>query len=140
MASDRLVLDASYVLEAIVPTSAQWQDEALDMLDRIGSGDVDARVPWVFFAEVASFVTRRVRGRRLDIEYARDFLARIDGLGMHVDLTLDGAGQLFANAMSWNAGASDGLYIDAARRMAVPIATRDRGMITAARAAGVGVV
>lgn len=137
MASERLVVDASYLIEAIAPTSAQWQTDAFDLIDRIASGDVEARVPWLFFAEVAQVVTKRVRGRRTDPSDARDFLQTLDGLGMHVDLSLDGAGQLHAQAMRWNAGAYDAVYVDAASRMAVPIATRDRGMRAACKAAGV---
>ena len=35
MASEQLVLDASYVLEAILPTSGTWQFEAFDSMDAI---------------------------------------------------------------------------------------------------------
>lgn len=139
MASERLVLDASYVIEAILPTSKGWQIEAFDMMDRIAERDVDARVPWIFFAEVAALVTRKVRARRLAADDGREFLERVDALAMHVDLTLEQSAALHGAAMHWNCGAYDAVYVDVASRMAVPLATRDRGMAAAARMAGVQV-
>jgi predicted nucleic acid-binding protein len=139
MASERLVVDASFVIEALLPTSSEWQSEAFDLLDRIATRDIDARVPWIFFAELAAVVTKKTRSRRLDPQDASDFLERIDALGMHVDLTLEQSQSLHLAAMHWNCGAYDSIYIDAAYRMAVPLATRDRGMIAAARLIGVPV-
>lgn len=139
MATERLVLDASFALEAILPTSAAWQSEAFDLFDRIASQDVEARVPLLFFAEVAAVVTRKVRGRRLDDAEAAEFLLQLDALGLHIDLSLDGALQLYTQARQWQAGAYDAIYLATAKGMDIPIATRDGGMIAAARAAGVTV-
>lgn len=139
MASERVVLDASAALEAMLPSSEASRAAAVELLERIGSGDIDARVPWVFFAEVAYVVTKKRRAKVLSKEEAEDFLLQIDGLGLQVDLTLEGASQLHATAMQWNASVYDALYVDAAQRMAIPVATRDRGMVTACRAAGVEV-
>lgn len=140
MASERLVLDASFAIEALAPTTALWQRQAFDLIDRIASRDVEASVPWLFYVELAAVITKRVRGRRTDATDGADFLAMVDGLGLHLDLSIDGAGALHANAMRWNAGAYDAVYIDLATRMAIPLATRDRGMVTAARAAKVDVL
>ena len=96
-------------------------------------------MPLLFFAEVAAVVTRKVRARRLDADDAAEFLRQLDALGLHVDMTLDGALQLYAQAQQWQAGAYDAIYVAAARDMAIPIATRDRGMIAAAASAGVAV-
>lgn len=139
MATERLVVDSNYVLEAVLPTTEKWRREAVDLVERIASRDIDARVPWIFFAELTSVVTRRVRGRQLDPDDALAFLDRIDSLGMHVDLTLEQSGSLHGAAMLWNAGAYDAIYLDVAKRMAIPVATRDKGMIAAARMAGVDV-
>lgn len=139
MASERVVLDASAAIEAILPGSEASRVAAVELLERIGSGDIEARVPWVFFAEVAHVITKKRRARVLTKEEAEDFLLQIDGLGLQVDLTLEGTGQLHATAMRWNASVYDALYIGAAERMAIPVATRDRGLMTACRAAGVQV-
>ena len=139
MASDRLVLDASYALEAILPTSSQWQLEALALIDRIAGGDVDAQVPWIFFAEVAATVTRKTRGRQLDVQRARVFLETIDTLSLQVDAARHRSLAMHDAALRWHAGAADAVYLDLAVRLAVPVATRDRGMLTAARSAGLAV-
>lgn len=111
MATERLVLDASFALEAILPTSAAWQSEAFDLFDRIASQDVEARVPLLFFAEVAAVITRKVRARRLDDAEAAEFLMQLDALGLHIDLSLDGALQLFTQARQWQAGAYDAINL-----------------------------
>ena len=137
MASERLVLDASYVLEAILPTSGTWQFEAFDSMDRIASGDIEAHVPWVFFAEVAATVTRKTRGGRVDPQDALAFLLQVDALGLHVDPPGARSLALHQAALRWHAGAYDAIYLDLAARLAAALATRDGGMATAARAAGV---
>lgn len=139
MATERLVLDASFALEAILPTSAAWQAEVFDLFDRIASQDVEARVPLLFFAEVAAVVTRKVRARQLDDAEAAEFLLQVDALGLHVEMSLDGASQLYERARQWQAGAYDAIYLAAAKEMGIPIATRDKGMCLAARQAGVAI-
>jgi predicted nucleic acid-binding protein len=44
---------------------------------------------------------------------------------------------LHATAQRWQCGAYDGIDLDLAQRMRLALATRDRGLVTAARAAGV---
>lgn len=139
MAAERLVLDASYALEAILPSSEKWRREALEMIAAIAAHDVEAHVPWVFFAELANVVTRSVRGRRVDDRAAADFLREIDVLSLRVDPAELGSLALHQAAMTWHAGAYDAIYLDLAARLAVPIATRDRGIVTAAHAFGVPV-
>lgn len=89
MAGERLVLDSGFVLEAVLASSEKWRREAVEMIEAIAVRDVDARVLWLFFAELAQVVTRNVRGRRLDRDEGQAFLAQIDALALHVDLTLD---------------------------------------------------
>ena len=137
MAAEPLVLDASFVLEAILPTSEKWRFEAIDMIAAIAAHDIEAHVPWIFFAELANIVTRSVRGRRVDSRIAADFLLEVDALSLRVDPPDAGSLALHRAALRWHAGAYDAIYLDLAVRLAAPLATRDRGMATAARAAGV---
>ena len=137
MAAEPLVLDASFVLEAILPTSEKWRFEAVDMIAAIAAHDIEAHVPWVFFAELANVVTRSVRGRRVDGGVAADFLLEVDALSLRVDPPEAGSLALHQAALRWHAGAYDAIYLDLAARLAVPIATRDGGMAAAARAGGV---
>ena len=135
MANSRVVLDASFALEAVLPTSAQWQHESWDLFERIASGTADAAVPWIFFAEIAAACARRVRARAMDPSDAIDFMGHLDTLPLMLDLTLDKAAGLYAPAMRWQCGAYDAIYLTLAQRLDLPLATRDRGLITAAKAA-----
>lgn len=86
MAVTRLVLDidASFALEVLLPSSEKCRLEAFGMLAAIAAGDLEARVPWVFFAELAQVVTKSVRAKRVDVDVDAGavFLARIDAIGL----------------------------------------------------------
>ena len=137
MAASQLVLDASYTLEAILPSSEKWRSEAVEVIEAIAAGEVEARVPWIFFAELAYVATSRMRGRQLDAAAALGFLRRIDSLGLRVEAGDQRSVALHMSAIAWHAGAYDAIYLELARRSAAPIATRDRGMTSAARVRGV---
>lgn len=137
MANNRVVLDASFALEAVLPTSAQWQHESWNLFEHIATGDTDAAVPWIFFAEVAATCARKVRARTMDPIDAADFIEQLDSLPLMVDLSLDKALALYAPAMQWQCGAYDAIYLSLAQRLDVPLATRDRGLRTASKAARV---
>ena len=139
MAAERLVLDASFALEALLPSSEKWRRDAVNMIAAIAAHDIEACVPWIFFAELAHVVTRSVRGRKVDGRVAADFLREVDVLSLRVDPAEAGSLVLHQAALRWHAGAYDTIYLDLAARLAVPIATRDRGIITAAHAFGVPV-
>lgn len=132
------MLDASFALEAVLPTPAQWQHESWDLFDRIASGDTDAAVPWIFFAEIAAVCTRKVRARVMDAADAADYIEQLDSLPLMLDLALDKAAGLHARAMQWQCGAYDAIYLALSQRLDLPLATRDRGLRTAAKAAGIG--
>ena len=137
MASDRLVLDASFALESVLPTSAAWQREAWALLDQLASEDLEAAVPWLFYAEIAAACAKRVRSGILDAGDAADFIEQIDALPLQLDLSMEKGAGLYAAAMRWQCGTYDAIYLAAAAQMRLPIATRDKGMIAAARVARV---
>jgi predicted nucleic acid-binding protein len=140
VASDRLVLDASYALELVLPTHASWQSEVIDLFDRATSRDIDLVVPaTIFFAEVASALARRVRGRVIGQAAAEAFLEDLEQVPIALDVQVSMASALFAPAMRWQCGVYDAIYIELAVTLDLPIATRDRGMVTAARNAKVPV-
>jgi len=137
MAGERLVIDANYALESLLPTSESWRIESVELIESIAAGETDVCVPWLFFAEVANVVTKKVRRRIIDTDSAELFLARLDGLGLEVDMMLQPTLPLYEEAKRWQLSAYDAIYLDLARRMALPLATRDRGLASAARHCGV---
>ena len=137
MASDRLVLDASYALELVLPTNATWQRDTLDLFDRATAGDTDLVIPMIFFAEVAATLSRKVRSRALGDDEAREYIDDLERVPMSLELSVDQASVLYGYARRWQCQAYDAMYLAAALQLDLPIATRDRGLVTAARAAKV---
>lgn len=136
-ASDRVVVDASYILESILPTTAASRADANALIDGLASGELKAVVPWIFYCEIAATCAKAVRGRRLDDETARDFMDQLTNLGIDLDVKLDTASELYNGAMRTGAQAYDAMYVVLAESMGLPVATVDRGMRTAARALNV---
>lgn len=132
-----LVLDASYLLEALLPTTPAWQQDAFTLIDRLACRDAQACVPSLFFAEVASVLSRKTRSGQLEGGDVLDFLDQMESLPLQVEHELPGAAGLFRRAARWNCGVFDAIYLNTAVRLALPVATRDRGMSAAARVAGV---
>lgn len=133
--NDRLVVDSSYLIEAVLPTKAEWQREADSMIEALMQGEVSAVVPWLFFAELASACSRRARARALPDSEARKFLGAITDLGLHVDMQLQWPLELYEDSMAIQTQTYDTMYLMLAKRMGgLPIATRDKGMQAGARA------
>ena len=74
MASERIVLDASFILEAIIPTTQAGREDAEAIPDGLANGEIKAVVPWIFYCEIAAGCARSVRGRRVSDQTAREFM------------------------------------------------------------------
>lgn len=133
MASDRVIVDASYILESILPTTQAGRDDANDLIDGLASGQLKAVVPWIFYCEIAATCARAVRGRRIDDETAREFMDLVINLGIDIEVKLDPPSVIYDGAMRTGAQAYDSMYVTLAESMDLPVATVDRGMRTAAR-------
>lgn len=129
---DRVVVDSGFILEAILPTNKQQQEQAQHLIEKLQNGDIEAVVPWLFYAEIAAVCAKRVRARRLDRELAEDFMAGFMSLPIDIDMRLEGPQQLFDDAMQTGAQVYDTIYVVLAKSMALPIATVDSGMRQAA--------
>lgn len=138
MALDRVVLDASYVLESVLPTTREDQENANAVLTALASGELKAVVPWIFYCEIAAACARAVRGRRLDADDAVEFMDQLLQLGIDIDMKLDPPSVMFLAAMRTGAQAYDAMYVALAESMGLPVATVDRGMRTAVRSMKVG--
>lgn len=133
MARDRVVIDSGFILEAILPTTADSRDDALALIDAIAAGELKGVVPWIFHCELAAVCAKATRSRRITKEEAADFLDSVQDLGLDLDMQIDPPSILFANAMRTGAQAYDTIYLMLAASMDLPLATIDRGMRTGAR-------
>lgn len=131
---DRVVVDSGFILEAILPTNKEQQEQAQRLIEKLQDGEIEAVVPWLFYAEIAAVCAKRVRARRLDDQTARDFMEGFMSLPIDIDMRLDGPMQLFEDAMQTGAQVYDTMYVVLAKSMALPLATVDSGMRQAAKA------
>lgn len=132
-----LVLDCSAVLAWVHGDERTPEIEAV--FDRVV--EKGAFVPHLWHLEVANSLTAAVRRKRVDQAFRDDVLKDLAELNISVD------GETAANA--WGASVRladihgltvyDAAYLELAQRLRLPLATLDRDLARAARAAGVEV-
>lgn len=137
----RFVLDASVALAWVLreqdPSVALYADPVFEAVQR---GEDQAIVPDIWHAEVAGVLLRHQRARTLSQEAfdgAIEFFGAIALETHHRPYTL---GALVERAQRLRLQAIDVLYFDLASSLALPIATVDRGLRSAAKAHGVALV
>ena len=133
MASERIVVDTSFLLESILPTTAVGRDDANRLIDGLAGGELAAVVPRIFYCEIAATCAGAVRGRRTNDATAREFMELLIKLGIDIEVKLDPPSVIYDGAMQTGAQAYDAMYVVLADAMGLPVATVDRGMRTAAR-------
>jgi predicted nucleic acid-binding protein len=135
-----LVLDASMALawqfKRIDPEEALLAERALEQLE-----SVQATVPAIWYSEVASGVLRGERQGVIKPDQSAYFLHELSQADIVTDEQSPRASQamVLALARSYGLTAYDALYLELAMRRAAVLATFDRQLAEAARAAGVRV-
>jgi predicted nucleic acid-binding protein len=127
-----LVVDASVTLGWYFPDETNSTTEAARR--HFATDSVSAPGLWWFEIRNALIVGER-RGR-LDPTQTAEILAQLDALPIHLDRTPDG-GAILALARAYRLTFYDAAYLELARRLDAPLATLDRQLVTAARAAAV---
>ena len=128
-----------FVLDCSVTMAWCFEDEA----DRYSDGVLAALsrnaviVPGLWPLEVANVLLVSERRGRLGSEDARRFLKHLAGLPITVDATVPDASEILALGRTHNLSAYDAAYLHLAIRERLPLATRDRTLRAAARAARV---
>ena len=129
-----------FVLDCSVTMAWCFEDEA----DRYSDGvltalsDASAVVPSLWPLEVANVLTVGERRGRLTAADSQRFLEHLAGLPITVDPAIPEAGELLTVARAHGLSAYDAAYLHLAIRTHLPVATRDRTLRAAARAARVG--
>jgi predicted nucleic acid-binding protein len=130
-----LVLDSSIVGCWCFPDeSSPVADAAFDQL-----GADQASVPVLWWFEVRNVLVINERRGRIDPPGSAAFLADLETLPIIFDRLSDSE-TILALARAHRLTVYDAAYLELARRMDAPLATLDRKLAAAARAAGVALV
>lgn len=122
---ERIVVDSSFLIEAVLPTSQQWQTEALYLINAVAIGDIAMVCPHLLFLEIAAVCAKKIKpaaaARMFDL---------LDSLDIDIDVNLSTARGFYAFAKGVKCQVYDGVYLDLAKTHRLPLATRDGGQIT----------
>jgi predicted nucleic acid-binding protein len=124
----RAVFDASVVVRAVVarsPAAEGW-------VARAETGEIDAVVPELVYAECAHSLLRYVRGRELEPRIALEKLEIVQALRLEVRSLRPLVKAAFAIALDRGLSAYDGCYLALAEAEQTVLVTADRRLAAAA--------
>lgn len=133
------VLDASVALAWCFHDQATAASAAL--LERLAS-DETAEVPAIWALEVTNVLVMAEKRKRLDGAAIAEFVALLAILDIHADAApaARAFGEILALARQEGLSSYDAAYLDLALRRGLPLASRDKALIQAARRAGVAAI
>jgi predicted nucleic acid-binding protein len=135
----RLVLDAAVVVAwCFEDEKTPYTERLLDLLAAGG----EALVPAVWPAEVTNALLSAERSRRIALAQVRLFLDRLAGFAITIDpvQTARAFDSVLSVARERNLTTYDAAYLELALRERLPLATLDRALRKAAKAAGVAIL
>lgn len=129
------VVDASCAAGWCLPDERSWP--ALTVLDRLEREG--AVVPSLFWFEIWNVHVTNERRGRLTPDLTAQLMERLELMAIETEHVSRGP-EVMALARSHGLTVYDAAYLELARRRALPLATLDRRLADAARAAGIGLV
>jgi len=130
-----IVLDASTALAwAFDDEAGRYSDAVLDFVI-----ENHAIVPALWTYEMTNGVLVGLRRSRLSVDEAVAFSEDLAAMDIRVDSASPQPVALLAEAVEFGLTAYDAAYLLLARDAGLPLATRDRALISAARKAGVDI-
>jgi predicted nucleic acid-binding protein len=102
--------------------------------------DDQACVPAIWELELSNVLRTACLRQKLDAQRAQQVLARIAQLPIEVDRHAVPRSELLALSLRFGLSSYDAAYLELALRRQLPLASKDEVLMSAARAAGVGVV
>jgi predicted nucleic acid-binding protein len=126
------VLDASVTMSWYLTNEASAAGELA--FDRLGA--TGAAVPILWWFEVRNALVANERRGRLDAAATVGILTHLDSLPIRLDVAQQSE-ELLALARDHRLTVYDAAYLELARRLDAPLATLDRQLAAAARAAAV---
>jgi predicted nucleic acid-binding protein len=102
----------------------------------------ELHVPSLWVWEILNVVAVTVKRRRISADRAKEFLAQLATLNFRIDQPPHVADfpRLHTLASSHELTAYDVAYLDLAKRLSLPLATRDHGLLKAAKAEAIEVL
>ena len=132
----------AFVLDCSVAMAWVFPDEATESTGRLRDSLIDGRafVPSLWPVEVASVLLAATRRGRLGAEEWPRVCASLEALPIEIDQVSMSRtwGAVLDLAVEHRLSAYDAMYLELALRMRLPLATLDRALAAAVRAAGVG--
>lgn len=131
----------AFVLDCSVTMAWVFPDEASEATARLRDSLVDDRafVPSLWPVEVGSVLLAATRRRRIRAGEWSDICTCLDALPIEIEpvSTARVWGTVLALADQYRLSIYDATYLELARRLRLPLATLDRALAAAGRAAGV---
>lgn len=132
------------VLDSSITLAWQFEDEHTDAILRVldSVAENGAVVPPLWRYEVANGLQTALRRGRIDAGHRERMIRGLTGLPISMDDASPGQAWSATIALSdvYGLTAYDAAYLELAQRLRQPLATLDRPLAAAARAAGVPVV
>lgn len=129
-----IVLDCSSVLAWFFED--ERDDDALRLMDALAV--TRAHVPSLWPYEIANAMLMAERHGRLKADTIAEGLSAMAALDIAVDPASAIANDLIVLARKYDLTVYDAAYLALALRLKIPLATRDKGLLRAARSAGAG--
>lgn len=130
------VLDNSVVSGWLLESQASAYSDAIAQRLQVDR----AMAPHLLVLEYTNVLRTACKRQKLIAAQAHEMLARLAVLPVDIDTAPPNPAQVFDLALRYDLTSYDAVYLDLALRKSLPIATQDRDLADAARAAGVGVV
>ena len=130
-------LPDAFVIDCSVCLPWYLRDEASQFCDQLGLAlhRSEVWVPSLCRPELVSAVVNAERRKRITDEQRREVLKNADGLPLRIDHEMPSIVELNELSASHELTPYDAVYFELARRRKLPLATLDRALIKAARAA-----
>ncbi len=130
-------LPDAFVIDCSVCLPWYLRDEASQFCDQLGLAlhRSEVWVPSLWRPELVSAVVNAERRKRITGEQRREVLKNADGLPLRIDHEMPSIVELNELSASHELTPYDAVYFELARRRKLPLATLDRALIKAARAA-----
>jgi predicted nucleic acid-binding protein len=129
------VIDASVAAKWFLPAAREpLAGEALGLLRRYADGEIQFRVPGLFWAECANVMWKAVRQRRWPRAAASQALAALAGQNLPTTPSRDLLEEAFRIAITFDRTVYDGLYLALALRLQAPLVTADEKLANAVSA------